>query len=211
MKYIHRNLEKQMVQAARHFPALVLTGPRRAGKTMLLRRLFPRRAASCSKTPRAGRAIGLARDFTSNTKIQNIMKTTLASFKFITAVVLLVLAAGCASTKHTEQTEQMLSEAGFKQVVANSEKQVKHLQTLPVDRLTVVKLKGKTLYVFPDPAHNLIYVGNLEEYQTYQQILSYNKIEAQNRVMADLGEDTGDDELKWADWSSNSGWTYGSY
>lgn len=42
MKYIPRALEKQVVQAARHFPAMVLTGPRRAGKTMLLRRLFPR-------------------------------------------------------------------------------------------------------------------------------------------------------------------------
>jgi hypothetical protein len=42
MKYIPRELEKQVAQAARHFPAVVLTGPRRAGKTMLLRRLFPR-------------------------------------------------------------------------------------------------------------------------------------------------------------------------
>jgi uncharacterized protein len=42
MKYIPRALEKQVMQATRHFPAVVLTGPRRAGKTMLLRRLFPR-------------------------------------------------------------------------------------------------------------------------------------------------------------------------
>ena len=42
MKYIHRELEKQVAQAARHFPAVVLSGPRRAGKTMLLRRLFPK-------------------------------------------------------------------------------------------------------------------------------------------------------------------------
>ena len=28
-------------RAARHFPALIVTGPRRAGKTTLLRRLFP--------------------------------------------------------------------------------------------------------------------------------------------------------------------------
>ena len=40
MKYIPRELEKQLAQATRHFPAVVLTGPRRAGKTMLLRRLF---------------------------------------------------------------------------------------------------------------------------------------------------------------------------
>jgi len=42
MKYLHRELEGQVAGAARRFPAVVLTGPRRAGKTMLLRRLFPK-------------------------------------------------------------------------------------------------------------------------------------------------------------------------
>jgi predicted AAA+ superfamily ATPase len=42
MKYIPRALEGQVSQATRHFPAVVLTGPRRAGKTLLLRRLFPK-------------------------------------------------------------------------------------------------------------------------------------------------------------------------
>ncbi len=42
MRYINRELEKQLSHATRHFPAVVLTGPRRAGKTMLLRRLFPK-------------------------------------------------------------------------------------------------------------------------------------------------------------------------
>lgn len=41
MRYVRRALEAQLLQATRHFPAVVLTGPRRAGKTMLLRRLFP--------------------------------------------------------------------------------------------------------------------------------------------------------------------------
>lgn len=44
MRYIPRALQPHVVQAAKQFPALVLTGPRRAGKTMLLRHLFPKAA-----------------------------------------------------------------------------------------------------------------------------------------------------------------------
>src|SRR5437879_4819301 len=42
MRYIPRNLGNVVRQAARHFPALVVTGPRRAGKTCPLRPLCPK-------------------------------------------------------------------------------------------------------------------------------------------------------------------------
>jgi len=40
MRYVARKLADVLIGAARHFPAVVVTGPRRAGKTTLLRQLF---------------------------------------------------------------------------------------------------------------------------------------------------------------------------
>src|SRR6202035_527367 len=41
MKIFHRNIQPVIHKAAKAFSALVLFGPRRAGKTFLLRRAFP--------------------------------------------------------------------------------------------------------------------------------------------------------------------------
>lgn len=41
MAYVARHLNDELIRAARAFPALILTGPRRAGKTTLLRHAFP--------------------------------------------------------------------------------------------------------------------------------------------------------------------------
>jgi len=41
MKFLHRAIENEIKKAAKNFSALLLTGPRRAGKTTLLKKLFP--------------------------------------------------------------------------------------------------------------------------------------------------------------------------
>lgn len=42
MRYIPRSLAGPLKETASHFPVLIVTGPRRSGKTTLLRRCFPK-------------------------------------------------------------------------------------------------------------------------------------------------------------------------
>src|SRR5664280_1495172 len=42
MRFIPRAIQPAVLEAVRSVPAVVVTGPRRTGKTTLLRRLFPR-------------------------------------------------------------------------------------------------------------------------------------------------------------------------
>jgi predicted AAA+ superfamily ATPase len=51
MRYVPRAIQGELQRAARSFPALIVTGPRRAGKTTLLRRCFPKAAYRLMEDP----------------------------------------------------------------------------------------------------------------------------------------------------------------
>lgn len=94
------------------------------------------------------------------------MKPILTGFNLIGALALLAL-AGCANTQHTEN---LLSAAGFTTVIANTPQRQQQLKSLPPDKVTLVQRNGKNYYVYADPAHYQVYVGNPSQYQKYQQL-----------------------------------------
>jgi hypothetical protein len=129
--------------------------------------------------------------------MEKFMKAFLNPVKLSAILALLVLAAGCATTKHTEK---MLSAAGFKVVVAATPRQEEKIKSLPPGKFTLTRRNGNAYYVFPDAAHNRIFLGTKREYQNYQQMLLDNKIAAQNRVDAEMAPADGAGWNDWSDW-----------
>ena len=113
---------------------------------------------------------------------------------------LLALGVGCANTG---QTENLLSAAGFRTFIATTAQQQQHLQTLPKDAITAVSRNGNIYYVFADPAHNQIYVGNQLQYQRYQQLRLVN-----NLVQARLETAQMNNATVAAGWGAWGRWGY---
>jgi hypothetical protein len=90
---------------------------------------------------------------------------TVSNVIYVAAFVILIM--GCAMTK---QTENLLSQAGFKSIPANTPARQARLESLPADRITMVQRHGKEYFVFPDASQNMLYVGQKTELETYEAL-----------------------------------------
>ncbi len=100
--------------------------------------------------------------------------------KLIAAVALSMLVAGCASTEApptaSPQVEALLVQAGFKTVVASTDKALQQLPTLPPGQVTAVTQTGRNWFVYPDLPKNRVYVGTQKEYTAYLRLRTQNKL-----------------------------------
>jgi len=86
----------------------------------------------------------------------------------LSAIALLVLATGCATTE-TAKTD-LLTTAGFKLVNADTPKKQELLKTLPTGQVSLITWKGKSFYVEPAATPNQAYVGTVKEFHAYEEL-----------------------------------------
>jgi hypothetical protein len=113
-----------------------------------------------------------------------------SSFMKVAFVVFVVVLASCATTsKAPAVREDLLTQAGFKTVVATTPLQQQHLQTLPQGTLTQMQQTGKHYYVYPDVAGKRLYVGTPKEYDAYVALRTRDGLpspSASNATTADI-------------------------
>lgn len=94
----------------------------------------------------------------------------------IAAVLTATLLAACATTPPAPPppSERLLTDAGFKTVVATTPPQKEHLQVLQQGVVSQVQQTGRHYYVYPDAANSRLYVGTPKEYQAYLALRTKN-------------------------------------
>jgi hypothetical protein len=83
------------------------------------------------------------------------------------SAIMLALLWGCATP---QQTETLLTKAGFKSVPTSTPPQEEHLRTLSAHKFTKVVRNGTEYFVYPDPQHHVLYVGQSEQYEQYRKL-----------------------------------------
>jgi len=112
--------------------------------------------------------------------------------------------AGCASTQtSTQNRESMLVASSFKVITPKTAAQQQKLQNLPPGKVTMIQKKGKTYYIFPDPTHNVAYIGGPKQYRNYQQLRAENRLSQEDVETAEMYQDA---EMQWSVWG---GWDAG--
>ena len=131
------------------------------------------------------------------------MKQIQTASKFLIALALAALAAGCAG--HLQDKENVAVAAGFKVITPSKPDQQALLRKLPANKVTRINHGGKTYYVLPDLKNNQAYVGGPKQYQSYQQLRQQQLKNSENvEAAADAVPWEPQDRMNWDEWG---GWS----
>ncbi len=120
------------------------------------------------------------------------MKNSTIFFFTIGVAALVAFVVGCSTT---QQTENLLSAAGFKIIPAETPQQQAHLKTLTRDKVTLVERGGTNYFVFPDLKSQVLYVGHDAQYQEYQKLRLQKQMAKDQVQAAEMNSEPG-----WGAW-----------
>jgi hypothetical protein len=126
---------------------------------------------------------------------KNPVKEFTNPFRIFCALALMSLFAACASTE-TAHTD-MLTQAGFKLVNADTPQKQELLKSLPADHLSLVTYKGKSFYVQPAATPNQAYVGTTKEFHAYEQLRLARQMRNDQLMAAQMNHDA---MARWNSW-----------
>ena len=131
------------------------------------------------------------------------MKPTRYLFLTSIAAACAAFLVSCSTTQtSTQNKESTLVASGFKTITPKTAAQQQKLQNLPPGKVTMIQKKGKTYYIFPDPANNRAYVGGPRQYQAYQQLRAENKLTREDLETAEMYQDSA---MQWSLWGGGEG------
>ncbi len=118
---------------------------------------------------------------------------------------LAVILAGCSTlrTSRYENTEQLLSAAGFHMKLANTPARQAKLKTLMQYTIVPHDHHGKIFYVYADAANNRLFIGDQKAYQRYQALAVEKQIAQDQVTAAALNADA---TMDWDMWGPDPWW-----
>jgi hypothetical protein len=95
------------------------------------------------------------------------------ALKTLIVATVIAFGNGCAGSRSKENT---LVLSGFKIISPVTPAQIAQLKHLPTNKVAMVQRNGKPYFIFPDVAHNHLYVGGLDQYQAYRALCGKERI-----------------------------------
>jgi hypothetical protein len=123
-------------------------------------------------------------------------------------IALAAFCGGCAAMqrKKTQETESMLSAAGFKMKIADTPEKMAKLKAKPQLKLKPLSRNGKVYYAYADAdGCGCTYIGDQAAYQSYQGLVQQKEIAKEDKEAAEVNEDAAivTDDGMWESWGGD--------
>jgi hypothetical protein len=121
----------------------------------------------------------------------------------IVGLGLCVAVAGCAAIERQEdqQTEQLLSAAGFQMRTADTPAKLADLERLHQHKVVRHEHDGGTTYVYADAAGcKCLYTGNQDNYDQFQKLQVQENVASQEMMAAEMNQQAAMNWEMWGPW-----------